>query len=194
MLVAKYKLVILALCSLCLGADFPKEEIVDTLLTKRQKEVYLEKRALLDQSKKKELTLFYMTSKSMGVEASKAFKASVKRLNDKGYATQGMIVLRGFPKDFRKYVSDLYEKDIGGELKIHPFLFRKFNLQRVPAYALAYCQSGENFSLKTCEFAYFIAGDITLSDVMRHISNKDKKYEPYYFALIGTTSDKKDNK
>lgn len=163
---------------------------IKQLLTKKQQAVLEEKEELYRQSQIKITTLFYFASESMGADSIKVFNENITRIKNKGYDIQGMVILRGFPKDFRKYVFSIYDKNQEGVIKVHPLFFRQYKIKEVPAYILAQCYTPPNFSRKTCDSEYLIRGDIALSDFLRRISNEDKKYLNLYYALIGTTADK----
>lgn len=184
--------IICASLLLCVGASAEPlvRSDVKQFLTPKQQQILEEKEGLYRQSQIKKPTFLYLVSESMGAGSTKAFNQSIHRLQSKGYDVQGMVVLRGFPKDLKSYVISLYEKGIESMLKIHPFFFRNHKIERVPAYILALCHTPPNFSIRTCDTEFVIKGDIALSDFLRRVSNEDKKYLDYYYALIGTTADK----
>lgn len=174
------------LSSLVFANERVEENIKEKLLTPKQLQIYKEKKALLAKSQQKSLTIFYFVSASMGYEAISNFSHSLDKLKAQDVQVQGFAVLRGFPKDFKNYINNIVKqaKNTSAILKIHPFIFRHFNLKRVPAYAIAYCYKGENFSFKECDIHYLIHGDIALSDVFRRVGDVDSTYTQYYFKMI----------
>lgn len=164
------------------------EQIIDkglakTLMKPEQFKLYEDSLSILKQSQQRELTIFYLTTHSL-TSGVKNFNAQVKKLNDRGDKIEGMVVLRGFPDDLKKFIEDIYSKDIPGIVKIHPKIFKSFNITRVPAFVLSYCPVGENFAFAQCETKFVAIGDITLSDFLFRVSETDKDYSKYYFDLI----------
>lgn len=183
----KIFLSLLLLNNFSLGANkaFIEPNIAKNLLGHNQFKMYEDSLNLLKQNKEKKLTVFYLTSTSIA-KGAKSFDRLIQKLNDSDKEVQGFIVLRGFTdtKTMMDFLVNAYDSGVKGTLKIHPLIFDTFNVQRVPAFALSYCPSDDNFAFKECDNKFLTMGDITLTDFFRMVSSKDKKYESYYFKLI----------
>lgn len=158
-------------------------DVAKKILTPKQLDFYKYNLDLLKQSKEKKLTIFYLTSNNL-ITGSKNFLASIQKLNDRDAIVEGKVILRGFPEDIFSFVQSNYQENVYGEIKVHPMIFRAFNIKKVPAFVLSYCPFGENFSFNECENKFVANGDITLVDFFSMISDYDKQYQKYYFTLI----------
>ncbi|PAF46315.1 hypothetical protein BKH46_07980 [Helicobacter sp. 12S02634-8] len=176
-------LLLLGLHQGLLAQDIVDPKVAKSLLTPRQFEVYQESLELLKQSQEKSLTIFYLTTSELDLGA-KRFNASIYKLKQKGERIEGKIILRGFPKDILGFLQAIYDKNTPGAIKIHPPIFRAFNVKRVPAYVLAYCPVGRNFAFSDCDNKFLASGDVTLSDFFSRVGDFDKSYKKYYFELI----------
>ncbi|PAF53842.1 hypothetical protein BKH42_03680 [Helicobacter sp. 13S00482-2] len=165
--------------------EFLNKDIARSLLPKNQLKLYENKLNLIQQSKEKKLTIFYLTSAPLA-KGSKNFNKLIEKINKNGKEVIGLIILRGFPKKEKimDFLMNTYEKGVGGTIKIHPLIFNTFKVTKVPAFALSYCPTNENFAFRDCENKFLAIGDITLTDFFKMVSDYDKNYESYYFTLI----------
>lgn len=177
---------IFVICNFSWATDqFLDKNVAKALLGPNQFKMYENKMSLLQESKEKKLTIFYLTSAS-SAKGAKSFDRLIEKLNQKGKEVQGFVVLRGFPKTKKMmdFLMNAYEAGVAGTIKVHPLIFDTFKVTRAPAFALSYCPTGDNFAFRECENKYLAVGDITLTDFFKMVSDKDKKYESYYFELI----------
>lgn len=173
-------------CSFSWGADqFLDKNLAKSLLGPNQFKMYENKMSLLQDSKEKKLTIFYLTTVS-SFKGAKSFNRLIEKLNQNGKEVQAFVVLRGFPKTKKMmdFLVNTYEGGVHGIIKVHPLIFDTFKVTRAPAFALSYCPTGDNFAFKECDNKFLAIGDITLTDFFKMVGDKDKEYESYYFELI----------
>ncbi|GAB5047556.1 TrbC family F-type conjugative pilus assembly protein [Thermodesulfovibrio sp. TK110] len=132
--------------------------------------------------KKKEndkvLSIFYLFSYSVPDTVLDTVFLSAKKL-PKSVAFYG--ILRGIDKD-KKILQKLtmlknFEEI---EIKIHPFIFRKLDTQRVPAIVFAKCPPSDIFEYEQCDWKYVLYGDISLVSALEIVSEKDIEIKKVY--------------
>lgn len=90
------------------------------------------------------------------------------------------------PKGMYRYLTELKEygfQSPSTKFHVHPLVFESLNLKVVPAYLLTYCDN-EDFRYKECKNEFLLRGNITLTEFLKTVSNKDKNYDKYYTALL----------
>ncbi len=133
---------------------------------------------------KKVPTIFYFYSTSMDKIALERFYNKLKRIQNEFYQdnVQGYAVFRGFPEDLKNFGQKYNKESIaGGKFKFHPFMYRFYGLNAVPAFAFAYCN--QDFSFKSCEGHLLVKGDISLDEALRIFTQENKKLQAYYDLL-----------
>lgn len=132
-----------------------------------------------------QLFIFYFTSESMPKIALERFYSSLKYL-EKKFPKQltGYAIYRGFPKDFKTFYKRYNSQKIGGGVfKIHPIMYKYYDLKSVPAYAYAECQKSV-FKFKSCKNHMLIRGDLSLKGALDIFSQENITLKPYYHYLI----------
>lgn len=134
-------------------------------------------------------TIFYMYSESMPFVSIKNLIPQISKFKKYNPNTQFFIVFNGFPKrDFfhklRKEYQDKYKNIFS--IKVHPYIYKYFNLKMVPAYIFTRCDIGNKFRFKKCRSneAILAKGDMSLVDFFNVLSDKDKRYLKYYNQMI----------
>lgn len=165
-------------------------ELMKPLLTEKQKEYMGKQFQKLEESERQVITFFYMTSTDLGDRGIKDFNASIKKLQ-KFFNVEGYVVIRGFSsnENFEKFAYDSYVKGNPYRLKIHPMIFREFNLTSVPAYAVSICNKGKYFSFKKCKNLYLAKGNGRLEDFLEKVSQRNMLFDKWYEELIKPDDD-----
>ncbi|RDU72340.1 hypothetical protein CQA57_06985 [Helicobacter anseris] len=93
--------------------------------------------------------------------------------------------------DIQSYAKKLYYDEIGKPekintiLKILPHLFKRYSIDRVPAYFIGECPIfNTDFDLDECDFDYYAYGDMSLETFLKYSSINNQKYNKIYFSLI----------
>lgn len=84
------------------------------------------------------------------------------------------IKLKGFGKELRTYADFLHQDE---EIKIHPLIFEKLKVDKVPAFVYALCP--KKFRYKQCEYKYIAYGDFGLRYFLQLLADNDKKLGIY---------------
>ena len=84
------------------------------------------------------------------------------------------IRLKGFGKELRAYADFLHQDE---EIKIHPLIFEKLHVNKVPAFVYAMCP--KRFRYKQCEYKYIAYGDFSLRYFLELLANNDTKLSVY---------------
>lgn len=146
-------------------------------------------------SKKPKLFLLYFFSSSMPKKSILDFLISVGIIQSNHLPIYTKQYLMGVPSNFKDYMFSMmhvankydlpYKKYISDNfaLKIDPRFFKMYEIKRVPAIALAECDSLIP-TPTSCHIKYMIHGDVSLETFFDRISQFDKKYIPYDKALI----------
>lgn len=134
-------------------------------------------------------TIFYMYSESMPFVTIKNLIPQINKFKKYNPDTQFFIVFNGFPKkefmqQLRKEYKDEYKNIFS--IKIHPYIYKYFDLNAVPAYIFNRCNIKDDFRFKKCknDEAILAKGDISLVDFFNILSDNDKKYLKYYNQMI----------
>lgn len=134
-------------------------------------------------------TIFYMYSDSVPFVAIENLIPQINKFKKHNPSTQFFIVFNGFPKKefmnrLRKKYKDEYKNIFS--IKVHPYIYRYFDLKMVPAYIFNRCNLGDNFRFKKCknDEAILAKGDMALVDFFNILSENDKKYLKYYNQMI----------
>lgn len=134
-------------------------------------------------------TIFYMYSDSIPFVAIENLIPQINKFKKYNPNTQFFIVFNGFPKKefmqrLKKEYKDEYKNTFS--IKIHPYIYKYFDLKMVPAYIFSRCNLGDNFRFKKCKSseAILAKGDMSLVDFFNILSENDKKYLKYYNQMI----------
>lgn len=134
-------------------------------------------------------TIFYLYSESMPFVTIKNLIPQISKFKKYNPNTQFFIVFNGFPKKqffqkLRKEYKAKYRNIL--TVKVHPFIYKYYNMKMVPAYIFVRCGLGDNFRFKKCrrDKAILAKGDMSLVDFFNVLSDKKKKYLKYYNEMI----------
>jgi len=123
-------------------------------------------------------TIFYFYSESIQPIALERFFSRLNTLKRKFPDIEGYVVMRNFPKDFKNFPQKMNSKNIqGGKMKFHPPMFQFFDIEMVPAYAIASCPI--EFRFKECKKPLLVRGDISLEQAIEIFASEEKAYQPY---------------
>ena len=140
--------------------------------------------------------LLYFTSASVPQKTVFNVMHGVGILQDNNVRIDSKVYLVGPPDNFKEFMFKT-EDDLNSllpdmrvqekvrrnfNLKIDPRYFEFFGLKKAPAMALAKCPTPVP-DIKTCNFSYFIKGDVSLTTFMREISKENKNFEKYVKVL-----------
>lgn len=134
-------------------------------------------------------TIFYMYSDSIPFVAIKNLIPQINKFKKHNPNTQFFIVFNGFPKkEFMQRLRKEYKEEYKNTflIKVHPYIYKYFNLKMVPAYIFSRCDLGGNFRFKKCKSneAILAKGDMSLVDFFNVLSENNKKYLKYYNQMI----------
>ena len=134
---------------------------------------------------KMEPAIFYLFSTGMGEASIGSFMDESAAVAKRFPEVQFYGVIRGFPESsLRDFMKRFYNKKRSGfHLKVHPGIFRTAGVSRVPAYLFAECPFPGDFRFRSCRPEYVIRGDITLSEALRIVSDKEGKWSKFIEAL-----------
>lgn len=134
-------------------------------------------------------TIFYLFSMSQSEYTLFNFVDSAAKIEkrDKDLRFYGVVQgilskddLNKLYKPFKNH-SELSAKAI---IKMHPFIYKDLNVDRVPAYLFSKCKKGE-FKYKDCKNEYLVRGDISLHAALEIVTREDKTYQKYLDAIEG---------
>lgn len=139
---------------------------------------------------KRNQTIFFFVSSDMRIESFKGFVEHINKLRKKGHKVIGRVIFRGWIDDKMDGIPNWLKKMQKEGLKnsdyvkyqFHPWAFRYFGLNKVPAYALSSCL--EDFRFRTCENKFLIKGDMDLIEFFKILSEEHKEYKSAYRDLI----------
>jgi hypothetical protein len=137
---------------------------------------------------KKGFTIFMFISETTPVEQIKQFSISIEKLKKLNSGIKGLVMTRGLVggtfDSMARYVRGFKQSGVEKlEVTFHPWAFKYFKLDRVPAYALSYCDAN-NFRFKNCDHKYLIKGEMNLRSFFEYIMEDDKEYSKYFYELI----------
>jgi len=138
--------------------------------------------------------LLYFYSESVPKNSTLNILLNMDILRQNGINIESKQYMVGYPKNYKQYMFDW--KDTIEEypvkfrkmamnnfhMKLDLGFFKKYNIKRVPAMALAVCKSGIP-EPKSCKIKYLIRGDVPLVTFFDKIALEDKKYLKYSQAL-----------
>ena len=130
----------------------------------------------------------------MKVESFKSFVVYIKKLKKSKPNIIGRVLFRGLingtmdgiPFWLKKLEEEGLERTADVKYQFHPWAFKYFELERVPAYVLSTCK--QDFTFRTCNNKYLVKGDISLVNFFEFISEQNKQYKEYYFDLLKVES------
>lgn len=135
-------------------------------------------------------TIFYFYTQSLGVTSIKNFAYNVLKLKRKFKNIRAYVVFRGFPK--REFLIKLREQVYNPKLeevfiiKVHPFIYRYYHLDEVPAYAFIYCPKDFRFDKCKKNSSLLAKGDFSLQFFFKLLSDyNEKKFGKYYKVYEG---------
>jgi len=147
--------------------------------------------------------ILYFTSTSVPKQTMYNILFQVGILQENGFDILTKQYFIGFPENFEDYMisikDDINKKPLferkkiidNSGIKVDPRFFEYFGLKKVPALALAHCK-GIKPTFNTCEFKFLLRGDTSLESFFDKIRKLDKKYEPYYEALLANKFENKE--
>jgi len=146
------------------------------------------------ENEKTQVTIFYFASSDMKAEAFKSFVEHIKKLKKSKPNIIGRVLFRGLidgtMDGITFWLKKLEEKGLKRtadvKYQFHPWAFKHFELERVPAYVLSTCK--RDFTFRTCDNKYLVKGDISLVNFFEFLSEQNEKYKEYYFDLIKAES------
>jgi len=132
-------------------------------------------------------TIFYFVSETTSLDLIRNFSHDIEKLKEIEPSIKGLVLTRGLiGGDFdsmAKYVQNLQNLGIKKiEYTFHPWAFKYFELEKVPAYAMSYCKP--DFRFKTCEHKYLVRGELSLTNFFEYVSDDNEDYKKYFFKLI----------
>lgn len=123
--------------------------------------------------------LFYLTSRSVPVKVVRNISIQSKRLDGMKFK----VVLRGLDRKTLEYIRELYQEIQGKRpgIKIHPFIFREANVNRVPAFVYGICDDSRGFRFRNCNLKGVVYGDeLSLQGAIDIFSQKFIKLKDVY--------------
>jgi hypothetical protein len=151
------------------------------------------KKAKKYSDKPKEFILYFY-SESVPKRSTLNILMNIDILRQNGINIESKQYMVGIPKDYKKYMYDWkdtieefpfkYRKMATNSfnMKLDLGFFKLLNIKKVPAMALAICESAVP-EPKKCKIKYLIRGDVPLVTFFDKISLNDKKYLKYSQAL-----------
>lgn len=120
--------------------------------------------------------LFYFFSESMSMKNIENILIQFQRFREINNNSKIYIVLNGLPsKKIMQKFRGLYKDELAGlfKIKVHPSMYSYYNLQSVPAFAMASCP--EDFRFKKCllDKSPLIRGNISLNDFFEILAQKE---------------------
>ena len=152
---------------------------------------YLEEQKAYDSSLNagglKSFTIFYFISEDTSPELIRSFAYDMQKIKEIDPTVDSLLITRGLIggnfDTMADYVKKLQKSGITKlEVTFHPWAFEHFKLEKVPAYALSYCE--KDFRFKTCENKFLVRGEVSLTNFFEIVSDEDINYKKYYKKLI----------
>jgi hypothetical protein len=143
---------------------------------------------------KSQLTIFYFVSSDLDISNFNDFIAGIDKLKSVGYNIVGRVLFRGLIDERMDGIKDWMiksEKDFklrrtpNVKYQFHPWAFRYFSLEKVPAFALSACK--KDFRFKTCEHKYLAKGNMSFQNFLEILKENNKEYEDLFFDLTKVT-------
>lgn len=138
-----------------------------------------------------QLTFFYFVSSDMEITNFNDFIAGIDKLKDMGYNIVGRVIFRGLINEnmdgIQKWMLKSEEefklkRTPNVKYQFHPWAFRYFSLEKVPAFALSTCK--KDFRFKTCEHKYLVKGKMTFQNFLEILKENNKSYKDLFFDLL----------
>lgn len=135
-----------------------------------------EKRALfeanLPKAHEREPYIFYFFSSSVPKHSFLKHLTDVSKLQEHNSSIHSVQLTRGLDGGFNEYLNDIQTRSVNElwfvkdsvRIKIGERMFEEFDINKVPAVAVADCSS--NF-LHDCTFRFLVRGDVSLEEVLQ---------------------------
>ena len=127
--------------------------------------------------------LFYFITEDTSKDLLKSFSYELKKIREIDSNIEAHLLTNGliggsFDK-MAEYVKSLQAIGIEGiTVGFSPWAYEYFNLKKVPAFALSYCE--KDYRFKTCNHRYLAKGEMSLLNFFELISDKNTDYKKYY--------------
>lgn len=137
-----------------------------------------------------QLTAFFFVSSDMEVSNFNDFILSIEKLKRLGYNIVGRVLFRGLINDTLDGIPNWFKKSEKKGLKrspiikyqFHPWAFKYFSLDKVPAFALSKCK--KDFRFKTCDHKFLIKGNMTFKNFLETIAEYHSEYNKVLHDLV----------
>lgn len=135
----------------------------------------------------KTFKIFYFVSEDTSKDLIKNFSYDIQKLKEMDVSIEGLVLTNGliggsFDKmaEYVKGLQDYGVKKIN--VSFNPWAYEYFKLDKVPAYALSYCE--EDYRFKTCNHRFLMRGETSLTYFFELVSDNKNEYKKYYQKLI----------
>ncbi|MFX4240172.1 TrbC family F-type conjugative pilus assembly protein [Aliarcobacter butzleri] len=141
-----------------------------------------------NQKQFKSFKIFYFITEDTSKDLIKNFSYEIQKIKELDENIEALVLTNGliggsFDKmaEFVKGLQDFGIKKIN--IGFNPWAYEYFKLDRVPAYALSYCDKN-NYRFKTCKHKFLAKGEISLTQFFEIVSDEENGYKKYYQKLI----------
>lgn len=140
-----------------------------------------------NEAQKRGFKIFYFITEDISKDLLKSFSYELKKIREIDNTIEAHLITNGliggsFDK-MAEYVKSIQAIGIEGvTVGFSPWAYEYFNLKKVPAFALSYCE--KDYRFKTCNHRYLARGEMSLLNFFELISDKKNDYKKYYQKLI----------
>lgn len=140
-----------------------------------------------NEAQTKGFRIFYFITEDLSKDLIKSFSYELKKIREIDSTIEAHLVTNGliggsFDK-MAEYVKSLQTIGIEGiTVGFSPWAYEHFKLQKVPAFALSYCD--KEYKFKTCNHRFLARGEMSLLNFFELVSDQKNEYKKYYQKLI----------
>lgn len=135
----------------------------------------------------KSFRIFYFITEDTSKDLIKNFSYEIEKIKEIDENIEALVLANGliggsFDKmaTFVKKLQDFGVKKIN--VGFNPWAYEYFKLDKVPAYALSYCE--KDYRFKNCKHKFLAKGEISLTQFFEIVSDEENGYKKYYQKLI----------
>lgn len=135
----------------------------------------------------KSFRIFYFITEDTSKDLIKNFSYEIEKIKEIDENIEALVLTNGliggsFDKmaTFVKKLQDFGVKKIN--VGFNPWAYEYFKLDKVPAYALSYCE--KDYRFKNCKHKFLAKGEISLTQFFEIVSDEENGYKKYYQKLI----------
>lgn len=135
----------------------------------------------------KSFKIFYFITEDTSKDLIRNFSYEIQKIKEIDENIEALVLTNGliggsFDKmaSFVKGLQDFGVKKIN--VGFNPWAYEYFKLDKVPAYALSYCE--KDYRFKNCKHKFLAKGEISLTQFFEIVSDEENGYKKYYQKLI----------